>query len=190
MNRDLKFTQKAFKVFYLEDILTFRDFDYLVDEFNPHYNHWSFRKSEQHGEKPVFGHLAESRGGLSLGESHKFIEIGSKLNLLCQKVLGQRTRLVRINTNIQFTGQESTFHVDSSPEMRWWTLVLFANTSWSTEWGGELIVNTDGRNYLGLPFLPNCGVLFDGSLPHKGAAPNRFCLTQRQSVAFSFEQER
>ncbi len=185
----MRHTQKADKVFFVEDVLSLKDFEAVADEFNPLHNHWSFTKSEQKGQAPAFGHLAESRGGLSLGECQKFIEIGVKLTLATQKILGRRARLVRINTNIQFPGQESNFHVDSSPEMRWWTFVLFANMGWDAEWGGEIIINTKGRDYLGLPFLPNCGVLFDGSLPHKGSAPNCLCMTHRQSVAFSFEFE-
>jgi len=188
VSHSFRFVEKAPKVFFVQDVLSYKDFEAINDEFRPLNNHWSFTKSEQHGQAPVFGNLAESRGGLSLGDCQKFIEIGCKVNLLSQKILGSATQLVRINTNIQFTGQESNFHVDSSPEMRWWTFVLFANMSWSTEWGGELIINTSGHDYLGLPFLPNCGVLFDGSLPHKGSAPNRLCLNHRQSVAFSLQQ--
>jgi len=188
VSHSFRFAEKAPKVFFVQDVLSYKDFEEVNDEFKPLNNHWSFTKSEQHGQSPVFGNLAESRGGLSLGDCQKFIEIGSKINLLSQKILGSPTQLVRINTNIQFTGQESNFHVDSSPEMRWWTFVLFANMSWSTEWGGELIINTSDHDYLGLPFLPNCGVLFDGSLPHKGSAPNRLCLNHRQSVAFSLQQ--
>lgn len=188
MSRSLRFTAKAPKVFFVEDVLSCKDFVEINDEFKPLNNHWSFTKTENYGQSPVFGHLAETRGEFSLGNCQKFIEVGSKINLVGQKILGRPTQLVRINTNIQFTGQESNFHVDSSPEMRWWTFVLFANMSWNTEWGGELIVNTSGHDYMGLPFLPNCGAFFDGSLPHKGSAPNRLCITHRQSVAFSLQE--
>lgn len=184
------FSQKAPNVFYVQDVLSCKDFFNLSDEFNPANNNWAFKKSESHGESPLFGHLVDSRGGLSLGANHQLIKFGTTVKILCKKILRKNLKLVRINTNIQFFGQESNFHVDSSPEMSWWTFVLFANPSWSTEWGGQLVIQTAASQYIGLPYIPNCGVLFDGSIPHKGESPNRFCLSERKSVAFSFAEHR
>jgi len=182
----LQWTEKSPGIFYLQDLLTFKDYDELADEFRPINNHWGFNKSEKHGQEPSFGHLLDCRNNKTLGANYKLIDVGSKLKLYCQKILRKNVDLMRISTNIQFFGQESNFHVDSGPEMHWWTLVLFANMQWSTEWGGELTIQTGPSDYLGLPYIPNCGVLFDGSIPHKGSAPNRFAIVERRSVAFSF----
>tara|TARA_Y100000004_G_scaffold178265_1_gene220665 strand:- start:97 stop:657 length:561 start_codon:yes stop_codon:yes gene_type:complete len=186
----MNFFEKAQNVFYVQEVLSYENFCRLEDEFNPAYNNWAFKKSESHGESPLFGHLVDSRGGLSLGANHQIIKLGTTVHMLCKKILRKNLELVRINSNIQFFGQESNFHVDSSPEMRWWTFVLFANRSWSTEWGGQLVIQTAASQYIGLPYVPNCGALFDGSVPHKGESPNRFCLSERKSVAFSFAEQR
>lgn len=183
----MEWIEKAPGIFCVRDVLPPKQFFALADEFTPEYNHWTFKKAERQGVDPNFGHLADSRDGLSLGGNLRIIELGTRIQLLCRKTLGRNAKLIRVNTNIQFFAQESAFHVDSSPEMNWWTFVLFANESWNTEWGGELILQVGASDYLGIPFIPNTGVLFDGSIAHKGAAPNRFALSHRQSVAFSYE---
>ena len=184
----MKWYEKSKNIFFIEDVLSNKDYDELYDEFNPQYNHWVFNKSENHGNSPLFGNLVDSRDEFSIGVNFQMINIGTKINFLAKKILKRNLEMVRINTNIQFFGQESDFHVDCGEDQNWWTFLVFLSDGWDTTWGGEFIVQTNDRDYIGLPFIPNCGVLFDSKLSHKGSAPNRFCIRERKSVAFAFEE--
>ena len=105
-------------------------------------------------------------------------------------------RLIRINTNIQFHGQDSAFHTDDdyfvdNPDARCWTCVVFSEYDWDATWGGQIEIQTEenSEDYIALPFSPNCAVLFDGSLEHRGLVyPNRFAQCERKTLAFLFEE--
>ena len=83
--------------------------------------------------------------------------------------------MIRINTNIQFHGQDSAFHTDDdyfvdNADARCWTCVVFSEYDWDATWGGQIEIQTEenSEDYIALPFSPNCAVLFDGSLEHRG----------------------
>jgi hypothetical protein len=173
----------------------------ILDEFQPKYNSWIFDKKEvyhlaanetnlQTSVYPAWGSLYkydDFSGKNGIGNNLKFIKASFIVQTYAEKTLGRKLKLERINTNIQFPGQESTFHCDGSSDE--WTFLVFIHYFWKTEWGGEFICQTDEQSYIGIPYLPNNGVLFRADLEHRGSAPNNLCVTERKSLAFTFGLE-
>jgi hypothetical protein len=64
---------------------------------------------------------------------------------------------------------------------------LFTELSWSTQWGGELVVqdpHTKKYNYY--PYIPNTAVFFPANWQHCGFSPNNFTSKMRTTLAFSY----
>jgi hypothetical protein len=161
-----------------------------MDEFNSAYNPWIFEKVEPSPEGSPrsttrFGFLPKP-SPQGIGDNPCFLAASSTLKPLIQRVLRKPLSLSRINTNLQFPGQEATFHTDGGANL--WTCVLFTSYEWKTDWGGELIIRDENSSYLGIPYLPNTAVVFRASLPHRGSAPNFLCPTVRKSLAFTYEE--
>ena len=128
-------------------------------------------------------------GSNGLGDNLALINIGEHLKIACCKKLKKRLTLCRVNTNWQFPGQESTFHGDCPPnEQYYWTFLVFLTPKWDTNWGGEFIVQTPDKGYVGVPYIPNDGVLFPAWYQHKGSAPNFLSKESRRSLAFTFKE--
>ena len=83
-------------------------------------------------------------------------------------------------------GQESFFHKDGHSQC--WTFLVFVNSFWDQNWGGDFKINLPTGDCLGLTPQHNSGILFNASLDHKGDPPNRLCSVARYSVACSFEE--
>ena len=69
-------------------------------------------------------------------------------------------------------------------------VLFFSEYDWDATWGGQIEIQTEenSEDYIALPFSPNCAVLFDGSLEHRGLDPNRFAQCERKTLAFLFEE--
>ena len=155
-----------------------------VEEFNPNNNNWVFSKAENDDEQfPRIGFLykVDSQG---VGENLALINLGVIAKFICQRILKKNLILQRVNTNIQYFGQESTLHLDG-PRNNQWSLVVFMSPFWSPEWGGEFVLG----NQISIPYIPNSAVLFKSNAYHKGSAPNRYCNHPRLSLAFLFEEQ-
>lgn len=183
----MKFKVKEKNIYLLEDVYEINYYYALLEEFDFFHNAWIFNKRENKNS-PRFGLLADTYGP-GMGINHKLIDAGVIAKFHAKKILKRNLNFIRVNTNIQFFGQESDFHIDSEHDhAKIWSMVMFMAESWDVSWGGELIIQCYDKNYLGIPFIPNCGVLFNGTMPHKGSAPNRFCNFERKSLAFLFEE--
>ena len=162
------------------------------DEFAPEYNNW-FYKTEYHAADPKI-HTHPRRLGLAkcngvkptLGWSLPIIAVGSHLKSIAEHKLHKRLTLNRINTNIQFYGQESSFHVDGPPNS--WSFLLFMNQSWDAAWGGHFTIRLSESEYESYLPTPNCAILFPAHLYHKGDAPNRLCMIPRMSIAYTYNE--
>ena len=173
----------------------------LQDEFDPTNNNWIFDKNEVHYDSEVKTHcrgfikkyfaeevLVRGVGSQGIGDNLLFIKIGEYLKTSAKKVIRKPIKLIRINTNIQFLGQESNFHVDGPPDKETWTLVVFANKDWNVEWGGAFVRYDDKNNkYDHVAAIPNTAALFEATSDHKGMAPTIHAIYPRMTIAFTYD---
>jgi hypothetical protein len=176
-----------------ESVLPVKTYWQLIDEFDGMHNSFIFSKNEHYQNPteakfyPLWGAIQKPGGKDSVGDNLALISVAEILKYKAQKELKRRLKLTRVNTNLQLFGQEATFHVDGDSDS--WTFLVFVCKGWSTEWGGEFVVQTGPSDYSYVPFMPNKGVLFNANLPHKGSAPNRLCPVPRTSFAATFVEE-
>ncbi len=161
----------------------------ILDEFK--YNNWKFTKAEP-GERILRGWLqtknAHDSDGDIIGYNNQLTKLATNIQYKLQRLLIHNPlKLYRINTNIQYYGMESSFHVDSTTGKAW-SFVYFIGPEWDTSWGGEFCVCTGPEDYQYIPYIPNTGVLFDASLEHMGSAPTRHCNIPRLSLAFVYHE--
>lgn len=181
-------------LYLIENALSVKNFLLVRDEFNSWYNKWIFNKKEfdRKHRDPCRGQIEKIRApDGSLGYNFQLIRVGTVVKLHCEYFLKKKLHFRRIHTNIQFFGQESTFHIDSDERSdgKDWSFLIFMNTEWSIEYGGDFICEIGHHQYKNVPFIPNNGVLFNSSLPHRGAAPNSLCLHKpRKTVQFLFNE--
>lgn len=173
----------------LKEILPVDDFLLLNGEFNSAYNNWSFKKNDGGYGHPPRGCLRKPPAKIdTLGDNPLLIKYGSHLKYKCEKILRSRLLFYRVNTNIQFFGQESSFHTDGEEHERSWTLNIFACTDWETPWGGQFVIQDELGDYTYHSYIPNEAVLFKGHLPHMGHAPNVLCKIPRLTVAYTYRE--
>ena len=181
-------------LYLIDDVLSLNDLILVHDEFNPWYSKWLFNKREPNKTKkyPCRGQIEKIfRHEGSLGYNFQLIRIGTILKLHCEHFLKKKLEFNRIHTNIQFFGQESTFHTDCNKRNigKNWSFLIFVDTDWNTEHGGDFICEIEKKQYKNVPFIPNNGVLFNSSLEHRGAAPNSLCLYKpRKTIQFLFNE--
>ena len=115
-----------------------------------------------------------------------FYNAAINLKLKMKKHLKKDITLVRINTNGKVFGSPAHFHTDYSKPY-YYTIVLFTELSWDTQWGGELVVqNPTSGEYHYHAYIPNNAVFFPSNWNHCGFSPNNFTSKMRSSVAFSY----
>jgi Rps23 Pro-64 3,4-dihydroxylase Tpa1-like proline 4-hydroxylase len=96
-----------------------------------------------------------------------------KGNLPCYRVVGNYIRY----------GSQTFAHQDTSSDDSL-TALYFANSEWSYDWGGELIVyNVDKESDICVGVKPGRLVLFPSNLLHKGGVPNRICTDIRLTIS-------
>ena len=79
--------------------------------------------------------------------------------------------LRRIDINLQFYGQHGSPHTDGGPDDV--TVMLFNNTEWKSEWGGQFQLLSDDRKTVieEHEYIPGRVIIFPGNVPHRGLAP-------------------
>ena len=172
-------------LYRLKEVLPVPDLFRLGEEFD---NYGLQLKKEYHSDdnalfQPFLG--IEKSGG-SLGDNIVLLHYGTVCRLKAESVLGKKLDMWRVNTNLQFRNQEADFHQDGDD--RSWTLLIFTTTTWNGKWGGEFTITLRDGDYRSIPYLPNQGVLFRGSLEHRGCAPNVLAQEVRTSVAFTYQE--
>lgn len=191
----MQYRKLADEVFWVKEIYSEDDFKSIGDEFNPTYNHICFDKMEAVGQ-PCFGTIHDTavfRNGRAfnnnLGWNYKLIDASIRARIYAQKILRKNLELSRVNTNLQFFGQESDWHTDANEDCPpAWSFVVYVNRSWDLTWDGQFVVEASDGEYINVSPIPNTGVLFNSKLEHRGGAPNRFCMGPRWSVAFIFDE--
>ena len=180
-------------LYVLDDFFSMDEFMPLNDELHGMY-HTFMRKREDYAgkDKPYWLALSKNVRRSGLGENMVFLERATKIRWAISKILKPdfSFELRRVNTNLQWKFQDSSFHLDSYDEkgkVYWsWTFLTFTQTDWDFEWGGEFVCQLGDRDYLTVPYVPNRSVLFNGDCSHRGSSPNIFSQDFRTSVAWTF----
>ena len=185
-------------VYTIDGVLNKQEFSSVYDEFlNPYDRIKAKREDYTSKTKPYWFALHKGASDLGIGDNTKFISYGYRIGYFIKKLLKPNFdfELTRINTNIQYQYQESSFHqdgyysvVDGVEVPKWtWTFLLFASSTWDTEWGGEFICATQQPGaYQNISYMPGKCVLFNGHLDHRGSAPNCFSEMPRITVAWTY----
>ena len=185
--------QVSTSLYKFRDVLSLDDFYSLRDEFEFRYNNVILKKNSKDPDsiqyrlgilKP-YGYESNTPSSDRLGDNLAFIRIGSKVKLISEKILQKRLKLTRVNTNIQFSSMESTFHDDGNKGS--WTFLIFLNENWNSHWGGDFVY-CEGDEYYSVPVIPNSGCLFAGHNDHRGSAPTSLCPIHRVSIAFTMHE--
>ena len=185
-------------VYTIDGVFTNGELLEIYDEFlNPYDRIRAKREHHTSKTKPYWFALHKGASDFGIGDNPKFISYSYRIGYFIKKLLKPNFNfeLKRINTNIQYQNQESSFHqdgidaiVDGVGVPRWsWTFLLFASREWDTEWGGEFICSTrKPGDYKNISYIPNRCVLFNGHLDHRGSAPNCFSEMPRTTVAWTY----
>jgi len=191
-------------IWIYEDVVSRSDYFALLDEFKPEFNHWAFNKREHnsyvldgmkiknkmgHIPYPTWGALikASNRKAVDgLGDNTALIAIGEKLKYKVMKEVGKKCTMVRVNTNIQFPGQEGTYHYDGGSNA--YTMMVMVTEGWESQWGGDFICVGEDDKHVVVPYRPNRGVLFQANYKHRGSAPNQFSWLERKTLAFTYTE--
>ena len=110
------------------------------------------------------------------------------IKLKCQKYIKRPIQLTRIHVNGQTRGQYSSFHYDTDGVDDEWSFILFSESHWDTQWGGEFVcLNPRTKKYEYFTYTPNCGALIPSSWQHYGQSPNQTTDEMRTTVAFFYK---
>ena len=186
----MEVSQKGPEVWYIKNIFSEDMFNDVVTEFFSEYSQWVFDK-HQNSTDPIFGELMcthDHTDNWSYSTNFQLIKSATIAKLKVQKILKRDLELCRVNTNIHFHGQDSAFHNDAEDStIKIWTCVVFTEFDWDSTWGGHIEIQS-GDDYITLPYIPNCAVLLNGHLEHRGLAPNRFAIHERKTLAFLWKE--
>ena len=155
-------------LYSVTDCLSSTDFSLIDDEFNCRYNNWLFTKKETDRPDwyPLRGFLEKNdTEDWNLGYNFQLIRVGTTIKLHCEHLLKKKLLFKRVHTNIQFFGQESTFHQDTEEREsgKDWSFLIFVDTHWNSEYGGDFICMLENGKYKNIPFIPNNGALFNSA---------------------------
>ena len=165
----------------LKNVLSLNTFCSISDELK-YYARWSMtnQSDSSYSKDIAWGIEGYQKRDLV------YLKAASIIKLKLCKHIKKDLKLVRIHFNGQTCGQGSEFHTDFDPE-QFYTFILFTNTSWDTNWGGEFIcLNPHTNEYDYTPYLPNTGVAIPSYWSHTGASPNNNTQEMRTTMAFSF----
>ena len=138
-------------------------------------NQISFPVGYNGGSHRLFGADIFSKSGLNRVESlHP--EAGIFFNMfdiIEHEVFNCPIMLWRIDVNLQFMDQHGTPHTDGDGTEEDVTVMLFNNTKWKKEWGGQfqMLDETEQNVIEEHEYIPGRLIVFPGGVPHRGLAP-------------------
>ena len=83
-------------------------------------------------------------------------------------------------------------HVDTTVvkpnEGSYYTMLIYAQSQWHYDWGGETKFYNNDLTEITLTVIPKPGriVIFDGRIPHSASAPNRLAKEPRYTYAIKY----
>ena len=169
----MKISQLDNDIYEIENVLSADNWKKVHAEFNPVYNNWVFKKKEfdqlpiserstQTALFPTWGNIAKLVNDDGIGDNLIFLNTSVLVKFIAEKILQKRLELVRINTNIQYTGMESMYHQDGNDTE--WTFLIFMSKFWEPNWGGEFVCWNDDDTYRGPIRIEYCRVEYLGLL--------------------------
>lgn len=179
----MKYEKLEEGVWALSDILKPSEADSLDDEFTKPLIQY---KRESYSPKHCSHWLGLAKSNEYIGDNHLLISIAERVKFTGMRILQTNLKLERVNTNIQFKLNDTVFHEDG-PE-NYWTFLIFYNTSWNSDWGGDFIINYAPAKYRGIPYIPDTGAFFNANMPHRGCAGNTLSEKLRFSIAFTYSE--
>tara|TARA_B100000073_G_scaffold247877_1_gene208175 strand:- start:1253 stop:1849 length:597 start_codon:yes stop_codon:yes gene_type:complete len=166
----------------IKDVLEVDLFQDLWLEMNK-YTKWSltnFSYGKTVGDQQV------SWGLMPKNDSILWYKAASIIKLKLLRHLRQKIQLCKLHFNAQTRGQISEFHKDFDEE-NCWTFVLFTESEWNTQWGGEFVSqHSITGEYFYVPYIPNSGALIPAHWHHYGMSPNAVTDKARTTIAFSY----
>ena len=178
----------ASTVYQIGGFFSYAELVSINDEFCGYTNSMGIKRDEYDNNIPPQLCLNKPSVG-GVGDNMTLLSQSPKIKLLIKKIIQPSfdITLTRINTNIQFAGQESTFHTDGGPD--WcWSAVLCSSLNWNTQWGGEFVCLSNEGEYVYAPYIPGNLIIFDSTQDHRGTCPNFSTKQFRTSVAWTYSE--
>lgn len=166
-----------------------------LDEKSNYFN-WTLNNIANKRSYPNFTKGSHLLWGVKLYEKNNpnksFDPIIKDLYLhLTKNVISQNFDLISSHLNGQFIGQKGSCHIDSKPNSKSYTLMVFINYKWKKEWGGEFQLLKKCKDNIevthSIEYIPGRVILFDGSIPHRGLDPLETNVF-RKSLIFRIEK--
>lgn len=130
-----------------------------------------FSLSEATKEDLVYGDVSSYGSNSCIfgtSDPHKliFYEAASILKLKFQKSLRKKLIIARIRVNGSVGGQEADWHVDSSVEGTW-ASVVYTSPVWDPIFSGSTVIHNPQTNfYTASVYLPNKAIIFPATWDH------------------------
>lgn len=156
----------------------------LQDNWN--YCGWQLENKSYEGDSLCWGLSKNNRN-----DNLSWFKAATIIKLKCQKYIRKPIQLTRIHVNGQTRGQYSSFHVDVDNMIDEWSFILFTESHWDVQWGGEFICRnpiTDTYEYF--TYIPNGGALIPSYWEHYGQSPNQTTDSLRTTVAFFYKDSK
>lgn len=145
---------------------------------------WAFgQKSNNDTIYPMWvqGFFNTFEGNYKQNANPWIVEVGNRFLDIC----GDEYVLIRNMLSGNTFGQDGDIHDDWQVPGESLTGVLYLNSRWEDNWGGETVVyNREDTNQLEISkFEASKLIVFDGSNPHIGKGPQRICGELRCIIA-------
>ena len=145
---------------------------------------WAFgQKSNNDTIFPMWlqGFYDTFNGNYNQNANEWIVEVGDRFLDIC----GDDYVLIRSMLSGNTFGQDSDIHDDWQIPGESLTGVLYLNSRWEDNWGGETVVyNREDLNQVEISkFEAGKLIVFDGSNPHIGKGPQRICGELRCIIA-------
>lgn len=164
----------------IEDVLPLDLFFTLYDDL---VDNWQLNNPTQ--DDLVYG-KTRSLGKFKRQFNNLHYEAATIIKYKCMKYLRCDISLERIHGNGQVKYMESCFHKDYTHDDVW-TVVLFTNPNWNSEWGGEFVCqDPHTKEYHHSAYIPNNAIICPSNWDHQGYPPNSKTDEMRTSLAFSY----
>ena len=185
-------TKHSKYAYIIKDLFDGQEISDIYDEVAGSYNLTMSKKERSGGESdPQWRALFKVGSGV--GDNPLLLKFAPRIKIAALKTLKPTfpIHLDRINTNLQYKYQDSTFHTDGgtndSGENIWtWTFMICAQTYWNTAFGGEFCYQDFDGDYHYIPYIPGNCIFFNGLTEHKGNAPNTMATVPRLTIAYTF----
>ena len=156
---------KREQVIILDDLFTKREVEQM-EEYFIHFDGWQL----------IFDDPSQSLNTYSLGKVIDEPNYG-RFDIFCAQAFQERSGIPvppfqRVVYNCFRFGDSPNLHIDGESEEAL-SFMVYPVSEWNESWGGETVFVRDGEVTDCVVPKPGRVVVFPGSIPHGGKAPNR-----------------